>query len=105
MSCPKNRKTKLWGLISYEGEHEWKEHEIERASKWRYRITLECRLCEVRDKMLLGEEDMLRRGFDLKKLRMLEPSNSSPFSSTDVVVAADKIEEYRVREAKSEDET
>jgi len=94
MACPKNKK-KFLGLFSYKGEHEWETHELKKtAVDYTYRLTFECRLCNVRDQKILIEREMLGYGFNPEKLRTL--------IWRDDPIGKDRIEEYRTASTKSE---
>lgn len=88
-TCPRNPRRKWLGLVSYEGEHEWEERALSRETEAIYKLVVECRLCSSRDEVLLRDEGMLRRGFDLRKLRTLGAM------SLDDRVPAERIDEYR----------
>jgi hypothetical protein len=88
-TCPKNPRTKWLGLVGYEGNHEWVEHSLWRAAENAYTLVMECRLCGSRDDLILRDEDMLRRAFNLEMLRTLKSmSMKDP-------VPADEIDRYR----------
>jgi hypothetical protein len=67
MGCPKNPKTMLFGLISYEGAHDWKPTHIGYMQWWTVGVT--CQRCKARDEWWpLHDEDMIREGYDIEKL-------------------------------------
>lgn len=97
LTCPRNPQKKWFGLVTFEDAHEWEEHSLWRAADNAYTLVRECALCGSREDLLLGDADMLRRGFVLERLRTLKSmSMRDP-------VPVDRLDEYRegVEERKS----
>lgn len=67
MGCPKNPK-KFLGVFPYEGKHDL---ELKGAHYLMFlTCEYECRRCGCRqDERLIDDEEMVRRGYDLKKIR------------------------------------
>ena len=78
LTCPKNVKTLLWGLIRWEGWHRWKLIWIARGH-FGWRIECECKVCGAREERGgVNDELLIRVGYDIEKLRgqMPRPGNS-----------------------------
>ncbi len=69
MSCPKNIKTALWGLLRWEWLHRWKRYRIELdISQWD--VEYRCETCGARKiTYWVKDEDIIRWGYDIEVLR------------------------------------
>jgi hypothetical protein len=67
MGCPKNPK-KFLRIIPYEGAHDLRLVQLEYYGSGG-RLFFECGRCGTQEKRYLYDEELVRQGFDVKKLR------------------------------------
>ena len=68
MSCPKNIKTALWGLLRWEWLHRWKRYRIEKGCLY-WRVEYECATCGAKKLVEVEDEELIRWGYDIVELR------------------------------------
>ena len=90
MSCPKNPKKFLFW--TYEGKHKWRLIQLDYYGATG-KLIFECERCGSRKEKRMRDEDFVRRGFDLRKLRAAKDARL--VASRMPEFTGDEIDEFR----------